>query len=138
MNQQLIYPMAFYVFYMWGLAGYMFFTRLNAIKTHEVPMRFFKTYSGSELKDKVIVTGRHYDNQFQVPILFLITCAVFLAMGQVSQFTLVLAWLFVVTRLAHSFVHLGANNVRHRVIAFASGWITVLMMWGHLVYLNLK
>ena len=132
MKYQLIYPMAFYVFYIWVLAVYMFRTRVKAIKSKEVSYKFFQTYSGDSPQEYTVRVARHYDNQFQVPMLFLITCAAHMALDQAGYTTLVLAWVFVATRLAHSFVHLGSNNLRKRVLAFACGWLVLLIMWGRL------
>jgi hypothetical protein len=138
MNNLLIYAMAFYVFYIWCLAIYMFRSRVRAIKIDKLPFKYFKTYNGvNQPSEQVIVIGRHYDNQFQVPILFLITCAVCLAMKSVDLFTVILAWFFVVSRLIHSYIHLGSNRIQFRVTAFAAGWIAVLLMWMQIVYLSL-
>lgn len=126
--------MAFYVLFMFCLAVRMFRTRLNAIKAKEVPMNYFKAYGDASLPERVMVMGRHYDNQFQVPVLFLITCAAHLALNQATHVTLILAWAFVISRLAHSWVHLGSNNVRHRVLAFGAGWLLLLCMWIQIVF----
>jgi hypothetical protein len=43
--------------------------------------------------------------------------------------TLVLAWAFVASRLVHSFIHVGANNVVHRLFAFGASFATLAAMW---------
>ncbi len=137
MKNQLIFPMAFYVFYIWCLTVAMFRTRVRAIKTGEVAAKYFKAYSGSPPADKTVLIGRHYDNQFQVPILFFLACVLHISTGAPNMITLVLAWLFVVSRLLHSWVHLGSNILQKRVGAFAAGWIIVLLLWAQLAYLAL-
>jgi len=42
---------------------------------------------------------------------------------------LVLAWLFVLTRIAHAAIHVGPNKVRWRSPVFAIGFLIVLIMW---------
>lgn len=125
--------MAFYVVYMWLLALYMFRTRLRAIRSGEVAAKFFKTYTGEPPAERTIIVGRHYDNQFQVPLLFLLGCSLHIALGTQNQSTLVVAWLFVFFRLLHSFVHLGSNKLQKRVAAFASAWIMALILWLQLI-----
>lgn len=133
MKQQLIFPMAFYVFYIGSVLLYMFYTRLNAVKSAQVTLGYFRTYSGSGLSDKAIVAGRHYDNQFQVPPLFLLAGVAHLAHGLPDMYTVALAWGFVISRVFHSYIHLGSNNVKLRAVAFTFGWIFVLLMWAQLV-----
>jgi hypothetical protein len=40
-----------------------------------------------------------------------------------------MAWLFVLSRLLHAYIHSGTNYVRHRFNAFAFGAIVLLAMW---------
>lgn len=131
---QLVLPMALYVFYIWCIALYMFSSRLKAIKSKSVSFGYFKTYSGTtQPPAEAVVIARHYDNQFQVPLLFFITCAIHMIVGMTNTLTLALAWGFVVSRFLHGLVHLGSNNVRHRVAVFATGWLLLLGLWIQLV-----
>jgi hypothetical protein len=43
-----------------------------------------------------------------------------------------LAWAYVLVRVAHAYIHLGANRLRIRRNAYAIGWLVLLAMWGHL------
>ena len=126
--------MVFYVFYIWCLTVLMFRTRVRAVRSGEISLKFFRAYSGATPGERTVVVGRHYDNQFQVPVLFFAACIANIAMGEVGISTAVLAWLFVASRLFHSWVHLGSNNVRHRVMAFATGWFILMLMWLQLAY----
>lgn len=137
MNQQLIFPMATYVFLMWIATVYMFRVRVRAIKTGQVAPRYYKVHLGEAPPESVVVVGRHYDNQFQVPMLFFITCLACLQLGVVNSLTVGLAWIFVISRIIHSVVMLGRNKIMQRVTVFAVGWITLLLMWVQLVYLVL-
>ena len=60
--------MAFYAFFIWALGVYMFRTRVRALKTGEVDAKYFKVYTGQPPSERTILVGRHYDNQFQVPL----------------------------------------------------------------------
>ncbi|MEK6773108.1 MAG: MAPEG family protein [Bdellovibrionota bacterium] len=138
MKNQLIFPMAFYIFYMWLLALLTFRTRLRAIKSGEVAAKYFRAYTGQGPSDRTILVARHYDHQFQVPLLFFITCLLSISIGSTNSATIFLAWLFVVSRLCHSWVHLGSNRLEKRVLTFAAGWVIVVLMWMQLVYFALQ
>jgi hypothetical protein len=111
----------------------MFITRARAVKNSQVSLGYFRTYSGVGLPDKVIAVGRHFDNQFQVPMLFLITISSHLTINLANNFTLILSWAFVISRCFHSYIHLGSNNVKLRVIAYAIGWFFILLLWIQLL-----
>lgn len=133
MKTQLLYPVAFYVFYIFCLAIYMFRVRVRALKKREVAYKYFQTYSGESPQEKTLVVGRHFDNQFQVPMLFFLVSTLAIAFDKGSVLTVVLAWLFVLTRLVHSYVHLGTNHLTKRVVAYSAGWLALLFMLGVLV-----
>lgn len=133
MKNQMLYPMVFYVFYIFFLAVYMFRVRVKAIKRKEVRYQYFQTYNGQSPQDSTLVAGRHFDNQFQVPLLFFSVGALVIALEQVSSVMIGLGWLFVLSRLVHSYVHLGSNDLRKRVAAYSAGWLILLIMCGLLV-----
>lgn len=130
--------MAVYVFFMWISTVLMFKTRVRAIKTGQVTSKYYRAHIGDAPPEKVVVIGRHYDNQFQVPLLFFITCAFQMLMGQVNLLTVILAWLFIASRAIHSWVLLGRNILQQRVAAFAFGWLVILALWIQLIYFALQ
>ena len=60
-------------------------------------------------------------NQFELPVLFYAVVAFALISKGADFLMLVLAWLFVLTRLVHAAIHVGPNKVRWRSPAFALG-----------------
>jgi len=42
----------------------------------------------------------------------------------------VMAWLFVLSRIVHAAIHVTSNNVNHRFAVFAVGVALLLMMWA--------
>lgn len=55
--------------------------------------------------------GANFINQFEVPILFYALCLMLTIMGDVSQFAIVCAWLFVCFRILHAGVQLTSNII---------------------------
>lgn len=129
----LMIPMAFYVFYIYLLALFNFFTRKSSAEKKQVRLSFFKTYSG-EAPEKVLVVGRHFDNQFQAPILFLISGLATYQVHAVNDFAVGLAWAFVISRLIHSFIHLTTNNVIYRAAAYGIGITFIMGMWVNILF----
>ncbi len=129
MEHLLIYPMATYMFII-AIIGYLTLRkRVQAVKTKTVKLSYFRDYASECNDSAVIVLGRHFDNQFQVPVLFFITCLTAVSFSSVNMAVLTFAWLFVVARLAHSYVHLGINNILHRMLTYLVSWTILLVIW---------
>lgn len=133
MERYLVIPMTFYVFHMFALAIYNFRVRLNAVRTKGIHHSYLKIYQGTA-PEYLITVGRHYDHQFQLPLLFFIVCVAHLSLRKVNEITLTLTWLFIVTRLVHTYIHLGSNKVPRRAAWFAAGWTMVIFLWLQLLY----
>jgi hypothetical protein len=73
--------------------------------------------------------ANNYKNLFEIPVLFYAACAFALITKSVDVWMLGLAALFVLCRLAHSTIHLGANPVMPRAYAFLASAVLVLVMW---------
>ncbi len=130
----LLYPMAFMIFYIFGLGILNFLIRNIALKNKEMSVKYFKTYQGADdVPEKVVRFGRHFDNQFQLPSFFFITCLTCLFLTYQSTFIVLSAWGFVATRLIHSYFHLGSNYLLYRAYAYISGWVVLLVMWTGLL-----
>lgn len=127
--------MTVYVFYMLALGIYNFRVRVRAVRSKTLSIGYFKAYDGDVSQD-VIVAGRHFDNQFQLPLLFLITCLAYLTMKNTEQLTIIFAWIFVVTRFGHSYEHLGKNNINRRVLWYVLGWFSIVFLWGRFYFIS--
>ena len=68
-------------------------------------------------------------SQFELPVLFYAVVAFALILKGADTVMIVLAWLFVLTRLLHAAIHIGPNKVRWRFPAFAVGVLIVAIMW---------
>jgi hypothetical protein len=67
-------------------------------------------------------------------VLFYAVVAFALITKGADTLMIVLAWLFVLTRLLHTGIHVGPNKVRWRTPAFALGFLIVLLMWIKLFF----
>lgn len=123
--------MAVMVFFMFLIGVTTFFVRKNAVVAKKVSVKYFRIYDmrDGEPPEFVVRMARHYDNMMQVPLLFLITGVVCLIYGLHGWIPVTFGWIFVVSRVLHTYVHLGSNNVLKRAGFFAIGWLCILVLW---------
>src|SRR5262249_45817463 len=62
-----------------------------------------------------------FDNQFQLPVLFYVACGLALYFAP-TIIEVVLAWLFVLSRIVHAVVFATRNNVYQRFFAYSFGY----------------
>ncbi|MER2535827.1 MAG: MAPEG family protein [Rhizobiaceae bacterium] len=73
--------------------------------------------------------ANNLSNQYELPVLFYVVCLGLYVTQGVSAVTLLLAWLFVLARIAHAFIHLTSNRVSRRGLAFAVGYVLLGVLW---------
>jgi hypothetical protein len=86
-------------------------------------------FQGEEIPDIAQKTNRYFANLFQVPVLFYGAGILYIAMELTGPTPVILAWVFVAARVIHTCIHLGYNNVMHRLVMFGIGNVSVLGMW---------
>jgi hypothetical protein len=75
--------------------------------------------------------GRLGCNQFEIPVLFYVVClAAFQTGAAAGAGFIVLAWLFVLSRFVHAWVHMTSNRVILRRRVFMVGYFALVVMWG--------
>lgn len=70
-----------------------------------------------------------FRNQFELPVLFYAVIILALATRQADGLFVLLAWLFVLSRIVHALVHVTTNDIRLRFPAFLVGVLVLLVMW---------
>lgn len=73
--------------------------------------------------------GNAFKNQLELPVLFYVLVAFILITRVGDLLLLVLAWIFVVLRLAHAYVHTTNNIVLVRGRVYGGGLVVLLAMW---------
>ncbi len=72
----------------------------------------------------------NYKNLFELPTLFYVLCVILMfATKALSPVLLGLAWIYVVLRYWHSYVHIGYNKVMTRFKIFLASAIVLFSMW---------
>jgi hypothetical protein len=68
-------------------------------------------------------------NQFELPMLFYALIAFILITKVGDALLLVLAWIFVLSRIVHAYIHTTSNIVDQRFMAYGIGLLVLLAMW---------
>ena len=125
----MFYPMFTMVVLTLIVAGILLFSRINAAKSGSVDPRVFKLNQSKEIPERLIQITNNYSNLFEIPVLFYIACLLCMVWQFQSQLMLGLAWVFVASRIVHSWIHLTRNKIIPRLFAFLTSVICVLIMW---------
>jgi len=78
---------------------------------------------------QAVKVSKNYANQFELPVLFYAVVAFALITSAVDLLMVGLAWIFVLSRVAHTAIHIGPNVVMWRGTAFLVGFVALIGMW---------
>jgi len=84
--------------------------------------------------ENVMKINNNIRNQFEVPVLFYVLTILLWRLNQTGVLTQSLAWLFVISRFVHAYIHTGSNYVPLRRNVFMFGCVVVLAMTGVAVW----
>ena len=68
-------------------------------------------------------------NQYELPVLFIAGCIISYVTGNAGSIAVLLAWAFVILRIAHAVIHVGQNRLRYRVPIFIAGYAVNGLLW---------
>lgn len=126
----MFYPMFVMVLFTFSIGFYLLGLRINEVKQKQISVNYFRVKSGArEPSARSQQADKHFSNLFEVPLLFYVTCLLVMTLNYQNSLLEICAWVFVVTRLIHGYIHLTYNNVLHRMLAFFAGVICILIMW---------
>lgn len=130
MNQvAILYPVFVQVLLVYVVALLMFRARRRAIKTTDRETMRALAMGDFAWPDDAAKCAANYTNQFEIPVLFYAVTAFALIVKGADTIMIALAWVFVLSRLLHAYIHIGSNRVRTRAPVFMVGTLAVLIMW---------
>ena len=103
-------------------------SRIGALKRGEVKMGDV-ALGQSNWPPRAQQISNCYHNQFQLPVLFYVLTILAIITRHADYLFVALAWVFVLARIAHAYIHSTTNYVRHRFNAFLVGALVLLVMW---------
>ena len=126
--QAVLLPLFVQVLLTFGLMYWMAYARTGAVRSKQTRMADI-ALGQLNWPPRVQQISNCYASQFQLPVLFYLLTVLVIVTRHADIVFVVMAWLFVFTRLVHVYIHTGSNYVPHRFNAFAVGSLILLMMW---------
>lgn len=111
-----------------GLMFWMGRSRTGAIKRREVKMGDI-ALGQPAWPAHIQQVSNCYRSQFELPVLFYVLTVLAIITRHADFLFVILAWVFVFTRLVHAYIHTGTNYVPYRFYAFLAGFIVLTVMW---------
>jgi hypothetical protein len=95
----------------------------GAVRTEDIALR------EQRWPVKATQFANNFNNQLELPVLFYVLVALILITKTNSIIFVVLAWVFVLARLVHAYIHTGYNDVKQRSYAIAVSALALIVMW---------
>jgi hypothetical protein len=96
----------------------------GAVKTRDIALR------EPNWPPETTQVANAFQNQLEIPVLFYVLTILALITRHADLVFVVMAWIFVVLRLGHAFVHTTDNYVRRRGLVYVLGAIVLALMWA--------
>jgi hypothetical protein len=79
---------------------------------------------------RVTQVGNAYHNELELPLLFYVLTILSIITRHADLLFVLLAWVFVVLRLARAYIHVTDNRVSRRGMMFLASAIVLAVMWA--------
>lgn len=135
-DQLILYPVLVHIFLVFGLYILLGKRKSAARRNKTVDLKKAALDTNAWPED-VIQVSNCIANQFQTPVIFYMLSMITLTQGFTNVYTLGLAWIFVVARYIHAYVHVGSNYVPMRFGFFLIATLALLILTGMVMALLL-
>jgi hypothetical protein len=126
--QTVLLPIFVQVALTFGLLFWMAYARTSSVSRGETKIRDI-ALGQSVWPARAQQISNNYDSQFALPLLFYVLVILAWITKHADLIFVVMAWLFVLLRLLHAYIHTTSNHVPTRFRAFAAGMFVLLLMW---------
>lgn len=108
--------------------------RFGAGRAGRVRVSDFRLGESDRVPDDVRLPNRNWMNLLEAPVLFYALTLMLFTTRLADGTDVALAWAYLALRIAHSLVHLGYNDVMHRLACFASSNLVLLALWARFAW----
>ena len=126
--QAILIPMFVQVALTFVLLFWMTILRLRVIRKGEVRPQQVALREPA-WSPHVLQVGNAFHNQLELPVLFYVVTLLALFGDALDVVLYVLSWMFVLSRLMHSYIHVTSNRLDRRTAVFLVGAIALALMW---------
>lgn len=128
MTLKLIYPVLAQILWTFVVLTVTFLRRKKAFANREVRVADVAV-STERYPEPARLAAANFSNQFETPVLFFALVLIAIHVGATGYVMATLAWAFVATRVVHTLIHTGSNDLRQRALVFAAGVACLFLMW---------
>jgi hypothetical protein len=129
----ILWPMLAHVAWVVLLYVWLTYARRMAVKRGEVDYSSFEF--NREEPPAVARIRLNLANQFEWPVVFYALVVLLIALGKVTLFDVIAAWVFVIGRVIHTLVQCLTDNVPLRGQVFTINFVAVLALAAHVALL---
>ncbi len=111
----------------------MYYTRIREIHGRQIDPQAFATRAGggAALRDSAAAAD-NFMNLFETPVLFYTAILLALTLLLQDPVIVTLAWMYVILRAVHSFIHTTYNKEMHRFYIYVMSCLALLGLWARL------
>jgi hypothetical protein len=124
----IVYPLLVQVALTFGLVSWLGILRTQALKKREIRAEDIDL-GQPNWPQKTTQVANCFRNQFETPALFYVLVLLVLNLRMSDILLVTLAWIFVLTRLVHAYIHTTSNVLRVRGGIYAAGVSVLVIMW---------
>jgi hypothetical protein len=108
----------------------LFVQRIRHIKRNPPRAEDFATGTGAtRYFEPVEMPANNLRNLFEMPVLYFALVPLLLITHHANHIQVLLAWIFVVLRAVHSFIHIGPKKVMPRFMVYLASCVALSAMW---------
>jgi hypothetical protein len=126
--QAILLPLFVEVILTFVLWGWLARLRVGGLKAGEVRPQDVALREPNWPKQTLQVQNS-FANQFELPVLFYVLTILAYVTHLAGVVFVVLAWIFVLFRVAHAYVHVTSNNIKLRGPLYGIAALALLVMW---------
>ena len=140
MNQATIFlPMLAQVLLTAVVFFYMYHTRIKEMRRKNIhPQQLATNQEGYKQLSDSYVIAEHFNNQFEMPVLFYILCLSLYVTQMVTPVFVAMVSAYVVIRIAHSVIHCTYKKGLHRFYVYMMSSLLLWIAWGMFVFKLIK
>ncbi len=127
-NNSILYPLFALVAWTLLMAVVMIRRAFRAVGEGLSP-EYFRFGLGHTPPHYMLAAYQHFENLFEMPVLFYVAILTLYATNIKSTLLLILAWGYVVARITHSRYHLDNRDVVRRRNAFMASYVILVALW---------
>lgn len=116
-----------------GIGIRMLQLRLRAVKEKKLSPAYFLFSQGGNPPEELLKVTRHYDNLFEMPVLFYTVTILISVLNKIDIVFVILAWLYFILRIVHAIIHITDNHLIRRRNAFLASTAVLAAMWVKLL-----